>query len=104
MPYSFRLILRALCSAQYHRQHCTLQAFEQFGALYICTAPFTNIRIRTQYLVRFEPQPDRMSHQGLAGTHGSLSETLHYRPTAVNHGNIKYIHIEIQHENIVTFF
>ena len=22
-------------SAQYHRQHCTLQAFEQFGALYI---------------------------------------------------------------------
>ena len=24
-----------LYSAQYHRQHCTLQAFEQFGALYM---------------------------------------------------------------------
>ena len=25
----------ALYSTQYHRQHCTFQAFEQFGALYI---------------------------------------------------------------------
>ena len=26
---------RVLYSAQYHRQHCTLHAFEQFGALYM---------------------------------------------------------------------
>ena len=31
----FRMTSRALYSAQYHRQHCTLQAFEQFGALYM---------------------------------------------------------------------
>ena len=31
----FRMTSRVLYSAQYHRQHCTLQAFEQFGALYM---------------------------------------------------------------------
>ena len=31
----FRMISRVLYSAQYHRQHCTLHAFEQFGALYM---------------------------------------------------------------------
>ena len=32
----FRMTSRALYYiAQYHRQHCTLQAFEQFGALYM---------------------------------------------------------------------
>ena len=31
----FRMNLRVLYSAQYHRQHCTLHAFEQFGALYM---------------------------------------------------------------------
>ena len=30
-----RMTSRVLYSAQYHRQHCTLQAFEQFGALYM---------------------------------------------------------------------
>ena len=30
--YSYRITSRVLYSAQYHRQHCTLQAFEQFGA------------------------------------------------------------------------
>ena len=30
----FRMTSRVLCSAQYHRQHCTLHAFEQFRALY----------------------------------------------------------------------
>ena len=29
----FRMTLSVLYSAQYHRQHCTLHAFEQFGAL-----------------------------------------------------------------------
>ena len=31
----FRMTSRVLYSAQYHRQHCTLHAFEQFGALYM---------------------------------------------------------------------
>ena len=35
VPYSYRMTSRILYSAQYHRQHCTLQAFEQFGALYM---------------------------------------------------------------------
>ena len=29
----FRMNSKVLYSAQYHRQHCTLHAFEQFGAL-----------------------------------------------------------------------
>ena len=35
MPYSYRITSRVLYSAQCHRHHCTLQAFEQFGALYM---------------------------------------------------------------------
>ena len=31
--FLFRMTSRVLYSAQYHRQHCTLHAFEQFGAL-----------------------------------------------------------------------
>ena len=31
----FRMTTRVLHSVQYHRQHCTLHAFEQFGALYM---------------------------------------------------------------------
>ena len=31
----FRMTSRVLYSAQYHRQHRTLQAFEQFGTLYV---------------------------------------------------------------------
>ena len=31
----FQLTPMVLYSAQYHRQHCTLHAFEQFGALYM---------------------------------------------------------------------
>ena len=31
----FRMTSRVLYSAQYHRQHSILQAFEQFGALYM---------------------------------------------------------------------
>ena len=31
----FRMTSRVLYSAQYNRQHCTLHAFEQFGALHM---------------------------------------------------------------------
>ena len=30
---SYRMTSRVLYSAQYHRQHCALQAFEQFGTM-----------------------------------------------------------------------
>ena len=35
MPYSYQMTSRVLCNAQYHKQHYTLHAFEQFGALHI---------------------------------------------------------------------
>ena len=36
MPYSYSEWLQGFFySAQYHRQHCILHAFEQFGALYM---------------------------------------------------------------------
>ena len=31
----FRMTSKVLYNAQYHGQHCTLHAFEQFGALYM---------------------------------------------------------------------
>ena len=31
----FLMTSRVLYSAQYHREHCTLHTFEQFGALYM---------------------------------------------------------------------
>ena len=33
--YSYRMTPRVRYSAQYHRQHCALQAFEQSGSLYM---------------------------------------------------------------------
>ena len=46
--------IRVLCSAEYYRQHCKLQAFEQFEALYICTTTMKKksvpTRIETWYL------------------------------------------------------
>ena len=65
MTNSYRMTLRVLYSAHYHRQHYTPQAFEQFGALYIMH------NLDDQYQTRpvFEPlsiesQPERMRHQG----------------------------------------
>ena len=34
MPYFFWMTSMVFYSAQYHREHCKLQAFEQFGTLY----------------------------------------------------------------------
>ena len=34
-PTLIWMISRVLYSAQYHRQHCKVHAFEQFGALYM---------------------------------------------------------------------
>ena len=35
MPYSYQMTSRALYSAHYHTQQCTLQAFKQFGTMYM---------------------------------------------------------------------
>ena len=35
MPWSYGRTLKIVHSAQYHKQHCTLQTIEQFGALYL---------------------------------------------------------------------
>ena len=35
MLYSYRMTSSFLSSTQYHRQHCTFQAFEQLGALHM---------------------------------------------------------------------
>ena len=35
MPYSYRMTSRVLYSAHDHKQHCTLQTFEQFGVLHM---------------------------------------------------------------------
>ena len=53
MPYFlFRMTLRAPYSAQYHRQHCTPHAFEQFGALYMHN--------HDDKYSRFEPDTSRL--------------------------------------------
>ena len=48
----FRLTSRVLYSAQYHRHHCTLHAFEQFRALYM-----HNHDDKYPSRPRFEPYP-----------------------------------------------
>ena len=35
MPYPYRMTSIVLYISEYHRQHCTLQVFEQFGELYM---------------------------------------------------------------------
>ena len=58
--------LRVLYGAQYHGQHCTLQAFEHFENC-ICATTMTNIRPdRDPNLVPpgYKPQSIRMSHRG----------------------------------------
>ena len=58
MPYSYPINLRVLYSAQYHRQHYTLQAFEQFEALcmhnLMTTSKSDPAEIQIQN-IRFEP-------------------------------------------------
>ena len=63
--YSYRMTsTRALYSAQYYRQHCELQAFGQFEALYIHNLDDTHPTRPRLETTRFEPQLDRMSHRG----------------------------------------
>ena len=69
----FRMTSRVLYSAHYHRQHCTLQAFEQFAALYMAAQPRWQISgptgIRTWYLQITSPmQSIRISYRGRPDT------------------------------------
>ena len=56
---------RGLISAQYHREHYTLQAFEQFGALYMHNLKDTlpTGRASNPIPLSFEPQLDRIRHR-----------------------------------------
>ena len=49
--YEYIATVETSCfSASYHKQHCTLQAFKQFGALYMHSRNGT-AGMRTQYLL-----------------------------------------------------
>ena len=43
--YSYRMTSRVLYGAQYHRQHCALEAFEQFRELYMHNLDDTHIKL-----------------------------------------------------------
>ena len=64
MPYSYLMTSRNLFSAQYHRQHYTLQLFEQFGALYMHNLDDKHPTQPGFEPSSFEPQSDWMSHRG----------------------------------------
>ena len=62
----FQMTSRVLSSAQYHRQHCKLHPFEQFGALYMHNHD-DKYPSRTGFesgTTRLQAQPIRMSHRG----------------------------------------
>ena len=61
----FRMTSRVPHSAQYHRQHCTIHVFEQFGALYMQNHG-NNYPDRNSNLVTpsYKPQSIQMGHRG----------------------------------------
>ena len=67
----FRMTLRVLYSAQYHRQHCTLHAFEQFGALYM-----HNHDGKYPYRPGFEPGTQGYKPQSIRVSHQSRHHEL----------------------------
>ena len=79
---------RVLYRAQYHRQHCTLQAFEQFVALYIDNPddiPPSRPGVEPQ-----PEQPERMSHRGWpVYCEEPLSTLANSKPTLVQRLNVE---------------
>ena len=72
----FRITLRVLYSAQYYTQHCTLQAFEQFGTLYMHNHDDKYPADRDLNLVPpgYKPQSIGMSHRaGLSSQDMTIS-------------------------------
>ena len=65
-PYSYQMISKILYNVQYRRQHCTLQTFEQFGALYM--HKLDPAGTWTQLPLSFEPQPNQHWGQPPANT------------------------------------
>ena len=88
----FRITPRVLYNAQYHRQHCTLHAFEKFGELYVHHHDDKIFDVwpdQDSILVPpgYKPQSIRMSHRaGLMISYSSLSfhpidfKLWHYDP------------------------
>ena len=95
----FRMTSRVLYSAQYHRQHCTLKAFEQFGELYKYAQPRWQISgptgIRTCYIqLGYKLQSIQMSHRGRRLNQQRVSEsTVHsWYDQSVLFGEFNMIH------------
>ena len=65
-PYSYRMTSRVpmFHSVHDHRQHCTLQAFEQFGALYRHNPDDKHLTLPGFEPSTLEIQPDGTSHRG----------------------------------------
>ena len=63
---------RVIYSAQYHRQRCTINAFEQFRALYMHNHD-DKYPVRDSNLVHpgYKPQSIRISHRGRPGRLGN---------------------------------
>ena len=61
MPYFYRMTNGY--SAQYYRQYCTPQAFEQFNDK---NDNPTRLGFKPRFLLSFKPQSDRLSHLGQA--------------------------------------
>ena len=59
----FRMTLKVLYSAHYHRQHYTLHALEQFGALYMRNHD-DKYPSQPEFKPGYKPQSIRMSHRG----------------------------------------
>ena len=71
MAYSYQMISSVLYSVQYHRQHCTLHAFQQSGALHIHDLNGQTLPISwdvNPLPLSFEPHRDRMIRRGRPGT------------------------------------
>ena len=81
----FRMTSRVLYSAQYHRQHCTLHAFEQFGALYIHSHD-------DKYPSRPGFQPGTPRLQATVDTNEPLGPAYMYRCTHNSDWILMYYH------------
>ena len=80
-PLLFRMTSRVLYRAQYHRQHCTLQAFEQIGVIYMHSHDDKN-PARPGFEPGYKPQSIQISHRGRPTCYRVLGkeDVLFYRP------------------------
>ena len=80
----FRMTSRALYSARYHRQHCTLHAFEQFGALYMHSHD-DEYPLRPAWYPQVKASADTYGPSGPASIRLKIQHTHHIAGTILNH-------------------